>query len=215
MPGTHIKWKKHKNRHLYLSEDTMKNMLLCIVGIACACLFANMTKQTMFRTAPDTLKHITKNLSEKNLPMSEVTLYSFTNNCKLALLLFFFSFTNVWKLYSRCFVFYIGFLQGILLSCCLFLKGFSGIFLYATFQIPHIFLLAPLFLFLLHRLECWHNDFLYPSPESQAEPDSPFPQKKKQMILQILPLFFITIILLLLGAFLEGYLNVALLRLYK
>jgi len=130
------------------------------------------------------------------------------------LLLFFFSFTNAWRLYSKCFVFYIGFLQGILLSCCLFLKGFSGIFLYLSLLVPHAFLLAPVYLFLLQQLENWHSGCLWREDGNSSDSDHAYPQKKKQMFLQILPLFFVSMLLLLLGAFLEGYLNVPLLRLF-
>lgn len=188
-------------------------MVLCAVGMACACLIANMTRHSIFAGAADILKQITDVLSQKGLAKSEVMLYSFTANCKFALLLFFFSFTNAWYLYSRCFVFYIGFLQGILLSCCLFLRGFSGIFFYLALLVPHAFLLAPAYLFLLQRLEGWHRGF--PQGEnSSSRPEASFSQKKKQLVLQILPLFFVMMIVLLLGAVLEGYLNVSLLQIF-
>ena len=212
MPGKTFAFHKYSKRQFYLSQNILKNMILCVVGIACACLLANLTKQSVFHTASSALKQITKNLSSKGLSKSEVTLYSFTTNVKYALLLFFFSFTNVWRLYSRCFVFYIGFLQGILLSCCIFLKGFSGIFFYLCLLVPHIFLLAPVYLLLLQQLEDWHNGCLCREPSGSCESDNRFPQKKKQFFMQILPLFFITLLLMLLGAFLEGYLNVPLLK---
>lgn len=214
MPKKHFILNRYHRKHFSLSEDTLKNMLLCVVGIACACLLANMTKNTLFKSASDILKQITGSLSGKEVSNSEVMLYSFTSNCKYTLLLFFFSFTNVWTLYSRCFVFYIGFLQGILLSCCLFMKGFSGIFFYTALLIPHIFLLAPVYLFVLHQLEKWHNNSMHPDNNSSPEGECIFPQKKRQIFLQILPLFFLTLVFLLLGAFLEGYLNVPLLRIY-
>lgn len=201
-------------KHFKLSENTLKNMILCIVGMACACLFANMARTTLFQPASGILKQMIKNLSGKNISKSEVMLYSFTTNAKFTLLLFFFSFTNVWTLYSRLFVFYIGFLQGILLSCCLFMKGFPGIFFYTVLLVPHIFLLAPVYLFLLHHLEYWHHSSLRPPYGDSSENDSISPQKKKQVFFQILPLFFLSVIFLLAGAFLEGYLNVPLLRIY-
>lgn len=214
MPRKHAIFRGYARKHFYLSENVLKNMILCVVGMACACLLANMAKHTIFDTASDILNQLTKNLSEKGVSKAEVTLYSFTANSKFALLLFFFSFTNVWKLYSRCFVFYIGFLQGILLSCCLFLRGFSGIFFYLTLLVPHTFLLAPVYLFLLQQLENWHNGSLCRECGNTSEADNIFPQKKKQIFLQILPLFFATMLLLLLGAWMEGYLNVSLLRLF-
>ena len=214
MPRKHLILKGYHKKHFCLSEYTMKNMVLCAVGMACACLIANMTRHSIFASAADILKQITDYLSQKGLAKSEVTLYSFTANCKFALLLFFFSFTNAWWLYSRCFVFYIGFLQGVLLSCCLFLKGFSGIFFYLGLLVPHAFVLAPAYLFLLQRLEGWHHGFLWGEKGTSSRSDNSFSKKKKQMVLQILPLFFGIMILLLLGAFLEGYLNVPLLRLF-
>ena len=214
MPRKHAIFRKYSRKHFCLSENVLKNIILCVVGMACACLLANMAKHTIFDTASDTLNQLIKNLSEKGLSKAEVTLYSFTANSKFALLLFFFSFTNVWKLYSRCFVFYIGFLQGVLLSCCLFLRGFSGIFFYLSLLAPHSFLLAPLYLFLLQQLENWHSGSLYQEYSNSSETDNTFPQKKKQIFLQILPLFFGTMLFLLLGAFMEGYLNVTLLRLF-
>lgn len=213
MPRKHLILKGYHKKHFCLSEYTMKNMVLCAVGMACACLIANMTRHSIFAGAADILKQITDVLSQKGLAKSEVMLYSFTANCKFALLLFFFSFTNAWYLYSRCFVFYIGFLQGILLSCCLFLRGFSGIFFYLALLVPHAFLLAPAYLFLLQRLEGWHRGF--PQGEnSSSRPEASFSQKKKQLVLQILPLFFVMMIVLLLGAVLEGYLNVSLLQIF-
>lgn len=214
MGRIHLSFKGYHKKHFCLSENAMKNMILCVVGMACACLLANLTRSTLFQNASDVLKDITNNLSQKGLSKLEVTLYSFSTNAKFALLLFFFSFTNVWKLYSRCFVFYIGFLQGILLSCCLFFKGFSGIFFYLALLVPHTFLLAPVYLFLLHQLENWHNQSFQGECSSSSDSDSLLPSKKKQNVIQILPLFFLSILLLLLGSFLEGYLNVPLLRLY-
>lgn len=214
MSKKHMIFRGYPGKHFCLSEDVLKNMILCAAGMACACLFANLFKNSIFGAAADTLKKLTENLSQKGLSGAEVTLYSFTANSKYVLLLFFFSFTNVWKLYSRCFVFYIGFLQGILLSCCLFLKGFSGIFFYLALLVPHSLLLAPVYLFLLQQLEKWHCGSLYRECNSCAETENGFPQKKKQVLIQILPLFFLTLILLLFGAWMEGYLNIPLLRLF-
>ncbi len=215
MPGKRPILKGYHKKHFCLSEYTMKNMVLCAVGMACACLIANMTRHSIFAGAADILKQITDVLSQKGLDKSEVTLYSFTTNCKFALLLFFFSFTNAWYIYSRCFVFYIGFLQGVLLSCCLFLKGFSGIFFYLALLVPHAFLLVPSYLFLLQRLEGWHRGVPRGENGNSSQREYSPSKKKKQMVLQILPLFFGTMILLLLGAVLEGYLNVPLLRMFR
>lgn len=197
--------------HLTLSEDMLKNCILAIIGMACACLFANLLKSSLFSSTCSVLKQTLKILAQSNISKQELCLHSFSCQMKFFLLLFFFSCTNVWGFFYRAFLFYIGFLQGVLLSCCLFLKGFSGILMYFAFLFPQGLLLAPFYLCYIQYLEGWHHVWFSGKNPSEEKPLY-FSEKKKQCLLQLLPLFIVSVILLFISSFLEGYVNLPLLR---
>lgn len=126
-------------------------------------------------------------------------------------LLAFFALTNVWRFYYAGFTLYTGFSQGLFCSFCMILSGAGGSLQYLLFLLPQSLLLAPVFLLCICHLEELHRN-LFTAENAENSKGIFQNAKKRQLLLSKLPFFFICIILLTVGALLEGYLNIPLLK---
>lgn len=200
-----------RKHHLTIATYSKLTIGLFLLGALGGCLCTNLLKDYLYEPVLTLFQNTLTNLPSLKISSKEVFWYSLKDYLKCFLLLCFFALTNVWRIYSAGFTLYTGFTHGLLFSFCLFINHITGILQYLCFLLPHTLLLAPIFLLTISHLEVLHNDLfaLEKNDSSHGILGNP---KKRQLLFSKLPLFFLCIILLVIGALLEGYLNIPLLK---
>lgn len=200
-----------RKRHLPIAAYVKLIIGLFLLGALAGCLCENLLKAYLYEPVLTLFQNTINNLPSLEISSKEIFFYSLKESLKLFLLLCFFALTNAWRLYSISFTLYTGFTHGLLLSFCLLVNKLNGILQYLCFLLPHTLLLIPVFLLAISHLEILHSDLF--APENNDGSHGIFGNtKKRQLLFTKLPLFFLCITLLIIGALLEGYLNVPLLK---
>lgn len=186
---------------------------LFLAGFLTGYLGGHLLKEHLYEPVLILFENTISNLSTLDINGTDVFFYSLKENLKIFFLLFFFALTNVWRFYYIGFTLYTGFTQGLFCSFCVILSGTIGILQYLCFLLPQTLLLIPVFLICIIHLELLHSDLF--APENNDSSRSLLRNaKKRQLLFSKLPLFLICIILLVISALLEGYLNIPLLKYY-
>ena len=172
--------------------------LLCLIGLGLAvgCLFGFLCKESLYAPLLSFYQSLSSSLQSLELDKRALFLLALRKHLKYFLLLWFFSFTNIWRYFYRFVCVAFGLQQGLLLSFCILLHQVMGPLHYLSFLFPQVLLLAPAYYLSLqsaNTLSCCRL-------------------QKKQLLCHQLPLFFLCLALLILGCFVESYLNPILLR---
>lgn len=200
-----------RKRHIPIHTYSRLTTGLFLLGALAGCLFGNLFKDHLYEPVLTLFQNTVNQLPSLQISSKEVFFYSLKEYIKLFLLLCFFAITNVWRIYYTGFALYTGFRHGLLFSFCLLVNHTSGILQFASFLLPQALLLAPVFLFTISHLELLHHD-LFASENNDGSSGIFRNTKKRQLLFAKLPHFLIAILLLIGCAFLEGYLNVPLLK---
>ncbi len=186
---------------------------LFALGFLAGYLGGNLLREHLYEPVLLLFQNTVNALPSLDINRNDVFFYCLKENLKLFLLLVFFALTNVWRFYYIGFTLYTGFTQGLFCSFCIILSGIAGILQYLCFLLPQMLLLAPVFIVLISHLEMLHSGLF--SPENNDSQKSLLHNsKKRQLVLSGLPFLLICILLLGVGALLEGYLNIPLLKYY-
>lgn len=204
--------KKNKTALSGFSKITIGIFLL---GFIPGCICAHFFEDYLYGTVISLFENTVNQIPWLSIDRNEIFLLSFREHTTYLLLLVFFALTNVWRLYYIGSTIYVGFSQGLFFSFCTMTYGIGGVLQYFCFLLPQGALLVPVFLFAINRLENLHRDWFCSDTQEYRRTLSFFTPQKKQLIFHQLPFFFLCIILLLLCAVLEGYLNVPLIKAYN
>lgn len=132
-------------------------------------------------------------LPSLDIPSDKIVISSFSRNIKFVMLLFIFSMTDLWRYYCLVFSVYTGFSNGLLLFFNIAIYNFLGITTYLCCIMPQYLILVPSFLFIimkLHRLNSCDDT-----------------TQKGKLFLKQFPLFLLSLLLILIGSLVEGYIN--------
>lgn len=200
-----------RKHHVPITVFSRLTIGLFFLGFLTGCFCTALLKKQLYEPVLTLFQSTVNSLPFLEIRCENVFLYSLFENLKLFLLLTFFSMTNVWKLYYTGFTLYTGFSQGLLFCFCLLLNSTLGILQYFCFLLPHALLLVPVYLYFTSRLDEFHSGLF--SPDNNDASGGIFTNgKKRQLFFAKLPLFLVCILLLIVCALLEGYLNIPLLR---
>lgn len=186
---------------------------LFLLGFLSACFLVALLRDSLYEPVATLFQNTVEEIPSLSVTKSNMFFYSIREHLKIFLLLAFFSFTNAWRLCCSGYMLYTGFTQGLFFAFCLLLKGAGGFMQYLCFLLPQSLLLIPVFFLLIDQLDQLHSDFF--TQRQIPEENGAFPgMQKGQLLLSKLPFLLLCIFLLVACAFLEGYLNVPLLRYY-
>lgn len=170
------------------------------IGVAGGILAAWISGQNYVSNSGNLDLLFLSNIKNMEIQKGQLFWLVFEKRLKDFLLLWMFSVTVLWTPYSILFLMYQGFLGGFFLITGMVLYGLKGMLLMLAYCMPHCFIYAPVFLYLL--LRGWHlNRRLYQYSYNKS------PTKWK-LFLEQLPAFLFLLIGLFLGCVLEAYVNV-------
>lgn len=188
---------------IHTSTEKRHLLFFFLFSFLAGCLITNVLFQNLFQTAFIEFKTDTGLILTIGNKKLSLMFYYFILHARVFFLLVFFSYTNVYALYSRIFLCYTGFIQGILLSFCIHKSHFlKGVLEYVCFLFPHTLILAPFYLFSLLFFQK-SNENLFCSNTKQ---------QKRKLILKQFPFYLFSLCLIFAASFLEAYLNLPLLK---
>ena len=176
---------------------TISVFLFAAAGLSAGCLRSNI-----YASVFHLYQTLLSELQTLEINRQDFFLLAVRRAGKYFVLLWFFAFTNIWKYYYRLFSAYIGFQNGLLLTFCVTLNGFTGIFGFVCFLLPQAFLFIPAFLIAISHCQQLHGGL------------HSITLTHHRLILCELPYFLLSAALVLLGCLVEASVNPALLRLY-
>lgn len=181
---------------------TISVFLFAAAGLSAGCLTAYLLRSNIYASVFHLYQTLLSELQTLEINRQDFFLLAVRRAGKYFVLLWFFAFTNIWKYYYRLFSAYIGFQNGLLLTFCITLNGFTGIFGFVCFLLPQALLFIPAFLIAIS-----HCDHLHCGLHSIT-------LTRHRLTLCELPYFLLSATLVLLGCLMEANINPALLRLY-
>lgn len=193
-------------RHFHLSRFHCITLLLFFFSFLCGSFFAYFFKDSLCNDILRLFSVSLEKLSSYEIKKEALFYFSLKEHLKFYFLIVFFAFTNVWYFYYTLAILYTGFSNGMLFLFCTFVKGSSGLLYYLGILFPQCLLFIAFYLCALHHLNLLHIEWFENKAQNNAY-NSSVHAKKGQLLLWQLPLFLLGILLLVLGAFLESYIN--------
>lgn len=192
--------------HFHLSRFHYITLLLFLFSFLCGSFAANLFKETLCNDILHLFTSSFEKLHSYEIKKDALFYFSIKEHLKFYILIVFFAFTNVWHFYYALAILYTGFSNGMLFLFCTFVKGCSGVLYYLGILFPQCLLFVPFYLYALHHLDLLHIEWFEDNTQKNTR-TSFVANKKGQLLLIQLPLFLLGILLLLLGSFLESYIN--------
>lgn len=185
-----------------LSDTTISVFIFFIAGMTAGCIAAYIFRNGIYSYIFHLYQSLLTQLQDSEVNKQDFFLLAARRNLKYLLLIWFFAFTNIWRYYYRLFSGYTGIQNGLLVSFCVQINGLWGITGFLCFLLPQTLLLIPAFLISFNHCEKLHENLH----------SITFP--KYRLFLCEFPFFAVSLLLLLLGCFLEASFSPGLLRLY-
>lgn len=196
----------HPTRRFHLSGFHYITLLLFFFSFLCGSLLAYFFKDTLCNDILRLFTNSFEKLRSYEIKKDALFYFSVKEHLKFYALIVFFAFTNVWHFYYALAILYTGFSNGMLFLFCTYINGSSGILYYLGLLFPQCLLFIPFYLYALHHLELIHIEWFENIIPKNAQSSS-LHTKKGQLLLTQLPLLLLGIVLLVLCAFLESYIN--------
>lgn len=168
-------------------------IIFFFAGIILGVIVGNLLNPILLPTLKSLYDETLSLLPSLDIPSEKIVFSSFSRNIKFIMLLFIFSMTDLWRYYCLVFSVYTGFSNGLLLFFNISIYNFAGITTYIFCIFPQYLIFVPSFLFIIMKLH-----------KINSCDDT---TQKGKLLLKQFPLFLLSILLILIGSLIEGYIN--------
>lgn len=168
-------------------------IVFLILGVILGAIFANLFKDIYYSDFKDI---INSNKFVENIDNDELFRYIIFRQFKSFFMLWIFSITMIGYLYISAFVLYKGFSIGIFIATLTMIYKIKGLYIYLMYICPHYIVYIPIYTIAI--MKCIQ---IYKDVNKNGKKD------KKKIFLNTIPIILTCIVFLILGAFLEAYIN--------